>query len=435
MMAQRPALLGASLLGLHLLVMPAHDAAASGFALREGDADWMANAFAGQTAKAYNASTVYANPAGMVRLNSNEIAASINYIVPSAKFNGQNYLGPSTVVSGTQGNNVVEDAVTGAFAGVWSYSPDLKFGASAAVPYGQRVSNGGQFVGRYQSLVSSISDLNWNIAAAYRVTPQLSIGVGLAIDYFSARLTQAINTGRTAALTGDPTIDISGSNTSAGYNLGVLYQFNENVRAGFDYRSRITHGISGTQQVTVPPLLAQLSPRTAAVLNAANSPANTNITLPDSVTAGAYWQITPRWATMVDAQWTDWSLLNTINVVPTNGAPSSSLVEHWRNTYFASLGVSYLVTDKLLLQSGFGYDQSPVTTANRTTRIPDYSRWLMGVGLTYSVLPNLTVTASYLHLFGGQAAINGSAAPSAGVIVGNYKDSDNSAALGFTWKF
>ena len=43
-------------------------AVASGFALREGATDWMANGFAGETAKAYDASTAYTNPAGMVRL-------------------------------------------------------------------------------------------------------------------------------------------------------------------------------------------------------------------------------------------------------------------------------------------------------------------------------------------------------------------------------
>ena len=46
-----------------------HPAIASSIALREGSADWSANAFAGETAKAYDASTAFSNPAGMTRLN------------------------------------------------------------------------------------------------------------------------------------------------------------------------------------------------------------------------------------------------------------------------------------------------------------------------------------------------------------------------------
>src|ERR1700747_3713052 len=62
------------------------NALGAGFALREGSADWEGNAFAGDTAKAYDASTVYANPAGMVRLNWNELDASVNVIAPNVRF-------------------------------------------------------------------------------------------------------------------------------------------------------------------------------------------------------------------------------------------------------------------------------------------------------------------------------------------------------------
>ncbi|HST76097.1 MAG TPA: outer membrane protein transport protein, partial [Acetobacteraceae bacterium] len=53
---------------------------AAGFALREGTSDSMGNAFAGGSAKAYDAGTAYTNPAGMVRLNWNEIDAGLNIL-------------------------------------------------------------------------------------------------------------------------------------------------------------------------------------------------------------------------------------------------------------------------------------------------------------------------------------------------------------------
>ena len=46
---------------------------ASGFGIREGSADWRVNAFSGSEAKAYDASTVWSNPAGMALLNNDEI--------------------------------------------------------------------------------------------------------------------------------------------------------------------------------------------------------------------------------------------------------------------------------------------------------------------------------------------------------------------------
>ena len=66
--------MAAGLAGLLGMASAAH---AAGFALREGTPDWMGNAFAGDSAKAYDATTSYTNPAGMVRLNWNEIDAGL----------------------------------------------------------------------------------------------------------------------------------------------------------------------------------------------------------------------------------------------------------------------------------------------------------------------------------------------------------------------
>ena len=73
-----------------MLVVSVQPAVAAGVALREGSADWTANAFAGEAAKAYDASTAYSNPAGMTRLNWNEADLSSTVVLPSSQFSGVN---------------------------------------------------------------------------------------------------------------------------------------------------------------------------------------------------------------------------------------------------------------------------------------------------------------------------------------------------------
>jgi long-chain fatty acid transport protein len=412
------------------------EAQASGFELREGSADWMANAFAGDTAKAYDASTVWSNPAGMVRLDQNEVDASINGIFPSINFSGANFVGPGTTTPGTTGGNLIQSAATGGAYAVWSITPDFKLGFGADSPFGQRISNPGTFVGRFQSLVSSISDEQFTISAAYKINEQWSIGGGPVIDFFSARLTQALNIGPAAAFTGDPDADLHGSDTAAGFNLGVLYQPTPDLRFGLDYRSRIQHNISGTQSVYVPPLLGLLSPTTAAALNAQNSPAATSITLPDSLTGGVYWQVTPLLALLSDISWTDWSLLKSIVVTPSSPfAAPSTIVENWHNTVAVSIGANYNVTRQLMLQGGVGYDQSPVTDSNRTSRIPDSDRYLIGVGAQYEILPNLTLQAAYSHIFFASAELTSQASTTSGVLVGKYSNSADTGSLGVKYRF
>lgn len=412
------------------------NAQASGFGLREGSTDWMATAFAGDTAKAYDASTVWSNPAGMVLLNQNEIDASINGIFPSINFAGANFVGPGTTTPGTTNGNLIQSAATGGAYAVWSVTPDFKLGFGADSPFGQRVSNPGTFVGRYQSLVSSISDEQFTISAAYKINEQWSIGGGPVIDFFSARLTQALNTGATSAIIGDPDADLHGSDTAAGFNLGVLYQPTPDLRFGLDYRSRIKHNISGTQSIYVPPLISLLSPATAAALNAQNSAAATSITLPDSLTGGVYWQVTPQLALLSDVSWTDWSLLQSINVTPTSRfAAPSTIVENWRNTVAVSIGANYKLTRELMLQGGVGYDQSPVTDSNRTSRIPDSDRYLVSIGAQYDILPNLTLQVAYSHIFFASAELTSQASTTSGVLIGKYTNFADTGSLGVKYRF
>ncbi|MDR3533434.1 MAG: outer membrane protein transport protein [Rhodopila sp.] len=411
-------------------------AEASGFGLREGSADWMANAFAGDTAKAYDASTIWSNPAGMVRLNQSEIDGSINGIFPSINFSGANFVGPTSTTPGTTGGNLIQSAATGGVYALWSITPDFKLGFGADAPFGQRVANPGDFVGRYQSLVSSITDEQFTISAAYKINEQWSIGGGPVIDFFSARLTQAINIGPVSAITGDPNADLHGDDTSAGFNLGVLYQITPDMRVGLDYRSRIQHDISGTQSIYVPPLLGLLSPPTAALLAAQYSNAGTKITLPDSVTLGFYWQATPQLAILSDISWTDWSLLKNINIVPTNpSAAPTTIVENWRNTVAVSVGANYQLSKELMLQGGFGFDESPVTDSNRTSRIPDSNRYLIGIGAQYDILPNLTLQVAYAHVFFEEAPVTTQASATSGILSGKYSSAANTASLGVKYRF
>jgi long-chain fatty acid transport protein len=417
-------------------------AEASGFGLREGAADWMGNAFAGESAKAYDPSTAWTNPAGMALLNDNEFEGALSYIGPSTQFTGF-ATNPQTGgnVSGVQGGNAVAPAATGATFGVLDLAPDWRLGFSVTAPFGERTAYPSDFVGRYQSLVSAITDLNFGLALSYKVNDNFSIGGGPNFDYLSARLTQNINVPFLSALTmQDPNAAVSGNSLGVGYNIGALYQFDSDTRIGLDYRSRIRHDITGKQKVTVPSSYATFSPAIASLLNSQNSAATTTVTLPDSVSLGLYHQITPRWAVMGNVEWTEWSLFNALSITPTSpGVAGTVIQENWHNTWFAGIGTNYMVLDNVMLQTGFAFDQSPVTDANRTTRVPDANHYDLGFGVQWQALPSTNVQLAYLHVFVPNGSINSTASAGgltpSGTIIGSYADSDNSVTLGVVMKF
>lgn len=412
-------------------------AVAAGFQVRAGSPDWAANAFAGMAAKGYDASTAWSNPAAMTRLPDSELAGGLNAIVPSARFSGENLVGPFATPGQTGGNDATA-AATASLAGVWSASPDLKFGFSLESPFGQRLSYPFDFVGRYQSLVSSVTDIELGMVAAYRINEHISIGGGPIVDYFQTRLTSAINTGPTAALTGDPIADVHhAQDWSAGYHLGALYEFDSGLRTGIDYRSRIREQLEGEQSVSIPPLLAALSPPVAAQLAAANTNVHTSVTLPDVLTVSGVWDVSPEWSGLATLQWTDWSLLQQVSIIGVNGQ-TTTLPLQLRSTWLGSVGTNYRPgpIPGLMLQAGLGFDESVATDSTRTPRLPARSNIILGLGFTYEILPNASLQAAFLHEFGvGQNAISYSASPSAGVLIGSYDTSVTVISLGVNWRF
>jgi long-chain fatty acid transport protein len=184
-------------------------------------------------------------------------------------------------------------------------------------------------------------------------------------------------------------------------------------------------------------LLASLSPPVAALLGALNTPVQTMITLPDVLTMSAVWQITPSIAGLATLQWTHWSVLQALAVTGARGT-SSVLPLHFSDSWMGSLGVNYRPESlpKLLLQAGVGLDQSPVSNAYRTPRLPNPSEALLGLGVTYELIPGLNLQAAYLHEFSfGDSQISYSSRSTAGTLVGSYKTQVDVASLGLAWRF
>ncbi|MDE2516902.1 MAG: outer membrane protein transport protein [Rhodospirillales bacterium] len=409
---------------------------ASGAQVRPGDPDWAANAFAGMAAKAYDASTAWSNPAGMTELSTTEVDLGLNGLFTNITFSGSNLLGGKPI-AGSDGGNAGGALITPSFAAVWAVTPRLRLGLAVETPFGDSVVYPSDFVGRYQAGVSSIRDIEIGPVIAYRLSPSLSVGGGPIIDHFAARLTTAINTGPTAALTGDPALDVSSGDWSVGYHLGVLWKPLADWRFGIDYRSRIRNAMEGTQSVFIPPLLAALSPPAAGALAALATPVRTVITVPDVLTLGAVWQINPHLAALGTVQWTDWAVIPSIAINGLNGS-QQTLQLHFHASWMGSVGLNWSPASVpgLMLQMGTGLDESPATDASRTPRLPTMNEALLGFGAQYAVSPAVTLKASFLHEFGfGPGGVNYSATPSAGILNGIYSTGVSVVGVGVGVKF
>jgi len=427
----------ASVIGLGASVLSAGPALASGFALREESAEGLGNAFAGQTAKAYNSSTAYYNPAGMSNLTQDEVAGTVTWIAPQAKFEGHNTSPLGGNLTGSQPNNAIKAAAVGTMFGVYKLNEDWSLGMSVAAPFGMRSDYKADWVGRYQALHSDVTDVEFSPTMSYKVNDHWSVGGGPRVDYIDATLSQAINSNAISLGNGggavgqDGSAKVWGDDTGYGYVLSTLYKFDESTRVGATYRSRIVHTLDGSVQVSTPGLSSAI----ASGANLISQGAKAKITLPDSFNIGAYHDINEHFAVMADASWTGWSTFNTLDVVGDNGKAVSSTYENWHNTYFISLGMNYKPDDKWVLHTGVAFDQAPVREANLTARIPDANRYWTSLGVTYNFTKDVNVNLAYTHIFADSATINNKSNSASGTLIGTYDNSVDIASASFVVKF
>ena len=403
-------LLAVGLAILALGLCPAR-AGAAGFALMEQSVSGLGNAFAGGAAIAEDATTLYYNPAGLIRIKGQQAVAGVHFIRTSFKFENQgstHILTPSTG-EGLTGNN-------GGDAGQWNVVPNAyytnnpgngwAFGVGINVPFGLTTDYKAGWVGRYHALKSSIMTVNINPSVAYAVNDKLSIGGGVSAMYMHGDFSQAIDFGTILAAAGDtPQRDDGSSRLKAddwgyGYNLGVLYQFSENTRVGASYRSRVKQSLSGDASFTV-------SPTARALLGALGSTAFVNggagakVTLPASASLSFYHRLSDALAVMANVGWTEWSTLNELRITFDNAAqPDSVTTLAWEDAWQFGAGATYSLNKQLDLRTGLMYDQTPIPdAAHRTPRLPDQDRLWLGLGAGYKVSDALSCDFAYAHLF------------------------------------
>ncbi|MDE2310222.1 MAG: outer membrane protein transport protein [Betaproteobacteria bacterium] len=397
-------------------------AAASGFALIEQSASGLGNAYAGGAASAEDASTIFYNPAGMSRLSGKQIAVAVNAIKPSAKFSDTGSALPAPrPLNGNGGDAGSLGLVPNAYFSMEA-TPAMHVGLGINAPFGLQTQYDANWIGRFQAIKSKIETINLNPSVSYKLNDAVSIGAGLNYQRITGELTSAVN-----LVVAEGASSVTGSDAAWGFDLGAMFNVSPQTRVGVAYRSRIKYNISGSVVFTggVP---------------AANGPITLAITTPDSFSASAFHQLSDKWDIMGDASWTGWSVLQQLNVVRTTGASILTVQENWRDTWRVSVGANYHYNDQWLARVGIAYDQTPVSDAFRTARIPDGNRTWLSVGGQCKPNKESAVDIGYAHLFVSNASISdlqGATAftPGKGNLVGNYSNSVDILSVQYTHSF
>src|SRR3954453_19771411 len=126
----------------------------SAFALQEQNASGLGHAYAGGAAAAEDVSTIFYNPAGLVRLQSMQVVVAGNVICPSARFNDSGSQPAAFQPLGGSGGDAGSCAIVpNMYIGI-PFTDKWSFGLGVNVPYGLKTEYDNGWMGRFQGLKS-----------------------------------------------------------------------------------------------------------------------------------------------------------------------------------------------------------------------------------------------------------------------------------------
>ena len=183
----------AAAVGGAMLSLAAGQALGSAFALQEQNASGLGHAYAGGAAAAEDVSTIFFNPAGLVRLQTMQVVVAGNIICPSAKFHDSGSQPAMFQPLGGNGGDAGScAAVPNLYVGI-PFTDKWSFGLGINVPFGLQTEYDSDWLGRFQAIKSKLETVNINPVISWEPTKYLTVGGGVSWQHVKAELTNRVN--------------------------------------------------------------------------------------------------------------------------------------------------------------------------------------------------------------------------------------------------
>lgn len=406
-------------------LMLSSSALASGFGLRDASASTLGVSYAGNAANGSVASTMVFNPALVNDVGTLDVAVSNTGLLPdtSGDFTASNMLGMP--IGSSHSKDIVNTALVPSLAVRYRVTPKLAVGLQVSAPWGMLTNYRSPTVTRYYATMSDVKTANVQFIAGYQLTPELSVGGGVQVQYIKGRLSKAIDVGSiayglylthklpvlipgTTPSGNDGYVELRAQDWSVGWTLGAEWKPRPDLSLGISYRSQIDNTLKGNEYFTLDPVGQTLRTYTGLFVN---GPATGQFNNPAILTMGAKWDITPQWSFLVGADWTGWSTVNNLTIHSANPhQPDDVNVFAYDDSWFGSIGVQYKPTEDWKFSLGTGFDDTPTANRYRTPGIPDGGRYWISGGIGYKFSQNIDLDFSIAHLIAEKGKIALSAA-------------------------
>lgn len=393
---------------------------AAGFGTPAQGASGLGTAYAGIAASALDATTIFANPAGMTYLPNSQFVIANHLLKPEVRFKDEGSVKASGVPStGGQGGDIGSLILMPNIYYSHKISEDLYVGIGVNSPFGLKTEYENDWIGRFQTVKSQLKTININPSVAFKVNDRFSVGAGISVMRAEAELTRAVN----RVVLPESYVSIKGDDWGAGFNLGGIYKLTSDTRIGISYRSKVDLNLDGDAKF-------------GSALSNSNTDVKTKIVTPESISVSSFTQLNDSWDLLADITWTRWSRFQEINILKNDGSSLTNLPQNWRNTVRYSIGAVYKLNDEIQLRSGLAFDQEAISDEYRQARIPSNDRTWLSFGASWKASKVSKLDFGFTHIFIKDAKINQNQNTAAlgfnGALIGEYDAEANIVAIQFT---
>ncbi|NVD06201.1 transporter [Vibrio sp. JPW-9-11-11] len=396
--------------------LASQQALAAGFQLNSQSATGLGRAFAGDAVIADNASVMSRNAAAMSLFDRTEVSLGFNIIDSKVKVTGSEFTTNGTELNAlaTDSTQTIPDTTNNAtsvipnfylvhpvndkFAvGFGAYSNfgttnefDSNWGAGSNVDHldlggGPLVTTPGAdaFGG-----VTNVTTMNILLAASYRINQQWSIGGGLDIIYGEGELKRQ-SPGTQSQVSNIPLTDdlvnVEADTWTLGFNIGTVYELDENNRFGLSYHYSPEKEVGGTVSY-----------------NGDSNIGDLKIPLPDMFEFSGYHRIEDtKFAVHYSVQWIGWSDFD--RLVTTNGTEIKEY--QWQDTFHYSIGGTYYINQDWEARVGYMFDEG-VQDKLTSVSVPDSDRQWFSAGATYHINKDQAFDFGFTYLVGKEKKVN-----------------------------
>ncbi|MGO2276843.1 outer membrane protein transport protein, partial [Pseudoalteromonas nigrifaciens] len=352
------------------LVLVSADSFAAAFQLSEQNASGLGRAYAGEASIADDASVVARNPALMSLFKEKQISVAGIAVLPDVSLKGtdtNNGLDPSVL----NNDSIAPNAIVPAGYFTMPVNDKVSVGFGAFSNFGLATEFSDDYAAGSLGGETEIVTVNMNVSASYKVNEQFSVGLGLNAIYADAKIIRNVGANPYQIPAQTQAVHLEGDDYGFGWNIGAMYQLDENSRFGFNYRSETDITFEGTFSSA-----AKLLPE---------MPGSVEITLPAIAEFSGSHQLDEKLGLHYSVMWTGWSSFDKLEAEVGAPKPAFTKEENFSDSMRYAIGGDYQLNEDLLLRAGVAFDESPADKNHMSISIPDTDRFWFSFGGNYAI--------------------------------------------------